>query len=583
MSSQATQPLENSAAEATPAPVPTAPPVRIGDKLMALGLISKDQLQVALTEQTHTKKLLGLILVEFGFITESALGQVLAESSGTQKFDAKSAVLDSALIKQVPKDIAIRHKTIPVSQTGDVVQIAMADIYNVLAIDQLKRYFPRNTKLVPVLSTDTEIMELIDQYYEYNMSIDGILKEIESGGKEKAQKLEKEEGYVNPMVRLVNALLADAIRQGTSDIHIEPEGFFVRVRYRIDGALNQVKSFHRDYWSAIIVRIKIMAGMNIAETRIPQDGRISYNVMGREVDFRVSTLPTVHGENIVLRLLDKKKSLVPLEKLGFSEHNDKLLKKLIKRPEGIIVVTGPTGSGKTTTLYSILNYINNMDVNIMTLEDPVEYQLPLIRQTPVREGSGVDFSSGIKAMLRQDPDIIFVGEIRDEDTAVLAVRAALTGHQVYSTLHTNDALGSIARLIDIGVPRHMLVGTLICALAQRLARRLCPSCKKPHKATPEECNILGVDAANPPEIFDAVGCEKCNYKGYKGRVGLVEILPMDKGMDELIYSSASRHTMMEYAFKNGFVSMAMDGITKVLSGDIDIAELISSVDFTDKL
>ncbi len=559
------------------------PPMKLGDKLIGLGVISKDQLQVALQEQSHSKKLLGAILVDFGFITESTLGQVLADSAGTQKFDPKSAFLDIALVRQVPKDLALRHKLIPVTQTADSVQVAMADIYNVLAIDQIKRCFPRNMRIVPVYCAESDVLEMIDQYYEYEMSLDGILKEIESGGKEKAQKLEVQEGYVNPTVRFVNALLVDAIRSGASDVHIEPEGYFVRVRYRLDGQLTQIKSFHRDYWAAILVRIKIMSGMNIAESRNPQDGRISSNALGREVDFRVSTLPTVHGENVVLRLLDKRKALVPLDKLGFSEHNDTLLKKLIKRPEGIIVVTGPTGSGKTTTLYSILSYINSMDINIMTLEDPVEYQLPLIRQTQVREGSGVDFASGIKALLRQDPDVIFVGEVRDEETAIMAVRSALTGHQVYSTLHTNDALGAIPRLVDIGVPRHLLVGTLICSIAQRLARKLCPHCRKMRKSTPEECKLLGVNAVNPPYIYDAGACPKCNFRGYKGRVAILEILPIDKGMDELIYTNASRNTMMDYALKNGFVSMGMDGINKVLAGDIDLPELIGTIDFTDKL
>jgi len=322
--------------------------------------------------------------------------------------------------------------------------------------------------------------------------------------------------------------------------------------------------------------------MNIAETRNPQDGRIGLTALGRDVDFRVATQPTVHGENVVLRILDKSKSLVPLERLGFSEHNMMTLKRCLKRPEGIIIVTGPTGSGKTTTLYSILSYINSIDVNIMTLEDPVEYQLPLIRQTSVREGS-VDFQSGIKSLMRQDPDIIFIGEVRDEETAIMAVRAALTGHQVYTTLHTNDALGSIPRLGDIGVPAHLLAGSLICAVAQRLARKLCVHCKKAKPATEEECRVLGADLDNPPTIFEAVGCASCGYKGYKGRTAVVEILRVDKGLDELIATHATRNQMLEYAIKEGFVTMMQDGIRKILSGEIDMAELINTVDLTDRL
>ncbi len=560
-----------------------AKPMRIGEKLMELGLISADQLQIVLTEQKNSKKLFGAILVEMGFITESALGEVLAESSGTQKFDPKSAMLDSTVVRRVPKEIAVRHKVIPVSYENDMLQLAMADVYNVLAIDQVRRHVPRNAKIVPIYCTESEILELIDQYYDYEISVDGILREIETGIREHAKLDGRQEGYVNPTVRLVNALLVDAIKQGASDIHFEPEGAFLRLRYRIDGNMVQVRAFHLDYWAAMAVRIKIMAGMNIAETRNPQDGRITYTVLGREIDFRVATQPTVHGENIVMRLLDKAKSLVALEHLGFSDYNVTVLKRMIKRPEGIIIVTGPTGSGKTTTLYSVLSYINAIDTNIMTLEDPVEYQLPLIRQSNVREGTGMDFLNGIKSMMRQDPDIIFVGEVRDEDTALMAVRAALTGHQVYTTLHTNDALGAIPRLGDIGVPAHLLAGSLIGCLAQRLARKLCPHCRKGRKATEEECKILGVDAAKSPTIYDAVGCERCNNKGVRGRTAIVEVLRVDRGMDELIATNATRRVMVEYALKGGFVTMQQDGINKVLAGEITLEELITTIDLTDRL
>ncbi len=561
---------------------PVKRPMRIGDRLIEMGIISKDQLEIALTEQKRSKKLLGMVLTEMRFVTESALGEVLAESTGTQKFDSKTTMLDVTATKQIPKELAVRHKIIPISFENGQVQLAMADVFNVLAIDQVRRNFPKGTKIIPMFCTESEILELIDQYYEYEMSIDGILREIETGIRENTRLDGRQEGYVNPTVRLVNSLLVDAIKSGASDIHFEPEGTFLRLRYRIDGQMTQIRSFHRDYWNAIVVRIKIMAGMNIAETRNSQDGRISYNALGREVDFRVATQPTVHGENIVMRLLDKTKSLVPLEDLGFSSHNIKLLKKLLKRPEGIIIVTGPTGSGKTTTLYSILNYINSIDVNIMTLEDPVEYQLPLIRQTSVREGS-VDFHHGIKSLMRQDPDIIFVGEVRDEETALMAVRAALTGHQVYTTLHTNDALGAIPRLGDIGVPAHLLAGSLICTMAQRLARKLCSHCRAPREATREECHILGHDPETPPTIYDPVGCDKCKNKGYKGRVALVEIMRVDQGFDELISSHATRSTMTEHLLDNGFVTMAQDGIDKIINGVIDIQELISTIDMTDRL
>lgn len=561
------------------------PPMRIGEKLISLGIVSEDQLGIALTEQrtSTNKKMLGNILVEMGFITESALGEVLAESSGTQKFDPKTAMLDSAVVRMIPKEVAARHRVLPVSLDSEALHLAMADVYNVLAIDQVRRHVPRNLKIKPIFCTESEILELIDQYFDYEISIEGILREIETGIRDNNSKLDgKTDGYVNPTVRLVNALLVDAIKQSASDIHFEPEGTFLRLRYRIDGQMIQIRSFHRDYWSAMVVRLKIMAGMNIAEIRNPQDGRISYNVLGREVDFRVATQPTVHGENVVMRLLDKTKSLVPLDQLGFSEHNVGMLKRLIKRPEGIIIVTGPTGSGKTTTLYSVLSYINDISVNIMTLEDPVEYQLPLIRQSQVREG-GLDFLQGIKSLMRQDPDIIFIGEVRDEETAVMAVRSALTGHQVYTTLHTNDAIGAIPRLGDIGVPAHLLAGSLIGVLAQRLARKLCQLCKETHKATEEECHVLGIDPNDAPEICTPKGCEKCNGKGYKGRTAIVEILRIDKGMDELISTHATRKQMYEHALNQGFVPMAQDGVAKVLAGDVDLQELIGTIDLTDRL
>ena len=587
-----------------PAPAEPKKIMRLGERLIDLGLVSPDQLQIVLTEQKNSKKLLGAILVEMGFVTESALAEVLAESSGTQKFDSKAAVLDSAVVRMISKDLALKHKIIPVGYENDTLSLAMADVYNVLAIDQVRRQVPKTVKIMPLFCTDTEILEMIDQYYDYEVSVDGILREIETGIREHSAKLDglldaapglygshTASGLTNTVVyevqqgadRLVNALLVDSIKFGASDIHFEPEGSFLRLRYRIDGQMVQIRSFHRDYWSAMLVRVKIMAGMNIAETRNPQDGRISYNVLGREVDFRVATQPTIHGENVVMRLLDKAKSLVPLEDLGFTDHNIGVLKIMLKRPEGIIIVTGPTGSGKTTTLYSILGYINNIDTNIMTLEDPVEYQLPLIRQSNVREGSGMDFLSGIKSLMRQDPDIIFVGEVRDEDTALMAVRAALTGHQVYTTLHTNDAVGAIPRLGDIGVPGHLLAGSLIGCLAQRLARKLCKECKKPRPATAEECKMMGIDAANPPTIYDPGGCVKCKNKGYKGRTAIVEILRVDKGMDELIATHATRSVMTEYLMSNGFVPMQEDGIAKVLKGEISFDALMETIDMTDRL
>lgn len=574
----------------TPTDKNSAPPksVPLGQKLINKGLISKDQLETALKEQRTqsgtAKKMLGAILIDMGFITESALGGVLTEESGVKIFDVRKAVLDPKLIRQVPKEVALRYKAVPVAIEDNTVMIAIADIYNILAIDQIRQYFPTNLKIVPVYGSEPDILEVIDQYHGYETSIGGILKEIETGIAEQKTQLSGEiEGYVNPTVRLVDAMLVDAIKRNASDIHFEPEGTFLRVRYRIDGKMVQIRSFHKEYWAAVVVRIKIMAGMNIAETRYPQDGRVSYFVLGRDIDFRVATHPTIFGENIVMRILDKHKALLPLEQLGFSRHNEDLLLKLLRKPEGIIIVTGPTGSGKTTTLYSVLNYINSIDINIMTLENPVEYQLPMLRQSDVREDKGMDFVSGIKSLLRQDPDVIFVGEIRDEATANMAMRAAMTGHRVFSTLHTNDAFGAIPRLVDIGIPPHLLSGTLICVIAQRLLRRLCTKCKVQRAATEDESKVLGVDPRKQTLIYVHQGCPECFATGYRGRVASHEIFPVDKGMDELISTGATRKAMLAYALEKGFTPILQDGINKALAGLTDVEEIARVLDVTDRL
>jgi general secretion pathway protein E/type IV pilus assembly protein PilB len=426
-------------------------------------------------------------------------------------------------------------------------------------------------------------MQSIDQYYDYEMSIEGILKEIESGGAAKMNDETQLRGdYKSPMVRLVDAVLNDAVHHGASDLHFEPEEKFLRVRYRIDGKMVQIRSVHKDYWSAIAVRIKIMSGMNIAETRKPQDGRIESEILGRKIDFRVSTQPTINGENIVMRILDEKQSVMTLDKLGFSDHCIEILKKIVKRPEGVIILTGPTGSGKTTTLYTVLNYINSIDKNIMTLEDPVEYHIPLIRQSNIKSDIGMDFATGIKAILRQDPDVILVGEIRDKETAITAIQAAMTGHQVYSSLHTNDALSAIPRLMNIGVPNYLMAGSLIGIIAQRLARKLCNNCKKEAPIEDHERKLLGNRYAAVTKLYRAVGCDKCSG-GYKGRTAISEILPFDRELDEMVVQGQTRKDMLKYALSTGFIPMVEDGLEKVVTGMIDLKELIRVVDLTERM
>ena len=558
----------------------------IGSKLLDKQVISADQLNIALKERERlgNNKSLGVILVDMGFISEGALGEILNESAGIKKFDLKASIVDSKIVRKIPKDFAVHNKLIPVSATDNSITVAMVDVFDIIAIDQMRRFFPPNYHIDPVFVAETEIMQAIDQYFDYEMSIEGILKEIESGGASKINDETQLRGdYKSPMVRLVDAILNDAVHHGASDLHFEPEAQFLRIRYRIDGKMIQIRSMHKDYWSAIVVRIKIMSGMNIAETRKPQDGRIDSEILGRKIDFRVSTQPTINGENIVMRILDEKQSVISLDKLGFSEHCISVLKKIVKRPEGVIILTGPTGSGKTTTLYTVLSYINSIDKNIMTLEDPVEYHIPLIRQSNIKNDIGMDFATGIKAILRQDPDVILVGEVRDKETAITAIQAAMTGHQVYTSLHTNDAFSAIPRLMNIGVPNYLMAGSLIGIIAQRLARKLCTNCKIEVAITEEEKKLLGPKFAHVEKIHQAVGCEKCNGTGYKGRTAVAEILPFDRELDEMVVQNHTRKDMIKYALSNGFVPMVDDGVEKVVAGIIDLKELIRVVDLTERM
>jgi type II secretory ATPase GspE/PulE/Tfp pilus assembly ATPase PilB-like protein len=563
-----------------------APTVRIGDLLLERGLISKDQLELAFSEKAKSTKLLGELLVDMGFITEQALSSVLAESSGFQRFVPGATVVEAEALALIPKEAAQRYRAFPVGYDGKTLRLAMADIYDVIAIDKVRRVLPAGTLVQPLVCSETDVQKAIDQYYGHELSIDGILKELESieGGEEEAEYQEQiEGGYLHPLVRLVNALLLDAIKNNASDIHFEPEGNFLRLRYRIDGEMTQIRTLHKRYWSAAAHRVKLMSGMNIADRLNPQDGRFTLEIGNRKVDFRVSSLPTIHGENVVLRILDKAAALVTIDKIGLTTHNIDLIKRMMLKPEGIIIVTGPTGSGKTTTLYAMMSYINSLDVNIMTLEDPVEYELQLIRQAQVREGSSLSFSEGIRTLLRQDPDIILVGEVRDSGTATMALRAAMTGHQVFTTLHTNDAAGCIPRLVDLGLKPSLMAGNIIGIIAQRLVRRICDECKEMKTATDEECKLLGVDPAAPPQIAHAKGCDACRRSGYRGRMAVVEILPFGEEVDELILNEAPLPQVKKAAEKIGFKPMIHDACFKVLAGQTSLSAAMKVVDFTSRM
>ncbi|RCS56568.1 GspE/PulE family protein [Parvibium lacunae] len=567
----------------TTAPSSTTKPRRLGDILRERGLISDDQLRIALLEQQRQGKPLGKVLVELGFVSDAILREALSENLGQETIELTKIVADRNALKLIPHEFAKRHTLYPVSWDAHtrLLTVAMANPNNVVVLDQLSALLRGEAKLDIRIAAEGDVARAIDQYYGYELSIDGILNEIETGEIDYQSLVATGDEYSQPIVRLIDALLSDAVQRRASDIHFEPEAGFVRIRYRIDGVLRQIRALHHKYWPAMVVRLKVLSDMNIAENRAPQDGRISIFLQGRQIDFRVAAQPTTHGENIVLRILDRQRGLVPLDQLGLPPAQLDTLQLMMARPEGIILVTGPTGSGKTTTLYSVLNALNSEQVNIMTLEDPVEYPLNMIRQTNLAEGVKMDFASGIRSMMRQDPDIILVGEIRDGETAEMALRAAMTGHQVYTTLHTNSALGAIPRLLDLGLKPDILAGNIIGVLAQRLVRKLCVHCRQPYQPSSAQLALLGVDATQPvPTLYEAVGCEHCEWQGYQGRVALMEIIRMNDALDELIARHATLRELTRMARQQGMHMLAEDAIRRVLDGTTALEEAARVVDLT---
>ncbi len=564
----------------------TQKPKRLGDVLLDQGLISQDQIRIALTEQKRTGDPLGKLFVSLGFVTESVIKDILGEASGQTSIDISKVVVDSDAIKLISKETAERFKALPLTYDKDKneITLAMADIFDVVALDHIGNIIGSNIKLNPKHAGENDITEAIDRFYGYELSVDGILVELDTGQVDYSKMDTNANEYDHPLVRLVNAILADAVKRGASDAHFEPEGRFLRIRYRVDGVLRQIRILHIDYWAGMAVRLKVMAGLNIAETRAPQDGRISLTLSGYEVDFRVSVHPTVHGENVVLRILDKNTSIVALDDLDIDDEALRMLKLMLARPEGIILVTGPTGSGKTTTLYSVLNYLNTERVNIMTLEDPVEYPMQLIRQTSISDGSKLDFAGGIRSMMRQDPDIILVGEIRDEDTSEMAFRAAMTGHQVFSTLHSNSAIGVIPRLLDIGVKPGVMAGNIIGIIGQRLIRKLCKFCKESYEPTEIEEMVLGHNVAGDDvKLFKAVGCDECDHTGYKGRVALMEVLKFDTDLDQLLADSAPISKIQKMAVEKGFRPLADEALLRIVDGTTSLEEVSRVIDLTHKI
>jgi type II secretory ATPase GspE/PulE/Tfp pilus assembly ATPase PilB-like protein len=558
--------------------------LRLGELLVQQGLITTDQLSIALAEQRHNNVPIGRLLVRLGFVTESAIRDIMARTIGQESIDLAQVVADPEALKLITQDFARRNRVLPIAYdpAEQVLTVATTEIFNVVAMDQLRAMLGSQVEIKTQLASEAQLGDYIDHFYGYELSVDGILKEIETGeiDYESLQTAGGGDEYTQPMVRLVNALLVDAVKRGSSDIHFEPEYAFMRIRYRIDGVLETVRSLHKTYMPGITVRVKVVSGMNIAETRSPQDGRLSLTLNGRPIDFRVSTQPTIYGENIVLRVLDREKSIISLDRMRLSKDALEKINTMLARPEGILIVTGPTGSGKTTTLYSLLAQVNDETVNIMTLEDPVEYPLTLMRQTSVNEVARMDFADGIRAIMRQDPDIILVGEVRDKETAEMAFRAAMTGHQVFTTLHTNSALGAFPRLLDIGIQPDIMAGNIIGIIAQRLVRLLCTHCKEAYAPSREERQLLGPSAEQVSYLHRSVGCKQCDNKGYKGRTTVMELLVMDGDLDELVARRATAKELRAAAMAKGYRSLADEGMQRVVDGVTSLVEVAREIDLT---
>jgi type IV pilus assembly protein PilB len=553
--------------------------VRLGELLLQAGLITEAQLEHALEIQRRTGERLGKVLTSQGMATQEAIARAVAGQLGLEYVNLKATTVPEDVLTILPEDLIRLYQVVPIRKEGEALVLGMVDPLDVVALDDLRRRTGRD--LIPAVVTQEGFEYVANQYPALGSSLDQVIQEIrpaDVGEEEPALDRLREAVEDAPIVRLVNLMLVQAVRQGASDIHVEPQENHLRIRYRIDGTLYNVMTAPRHVQAATVSRIKIMAAMNIAERRLPQDGRIELRVDGREIDLRVSTIPTVFGEKVVLRILDKGTARVGIDRLGLLPDDLPRFEAMICKPYGIILVTGPTGSGKTTTLYAVLNRLNRPEVNIITIEDPVEYQLPGISQVQINPKAGLTFATGLRSFLRQDPDIIMVGEIRDEETARIAIHAALTGHLVLSTLHTNDAPGAVVRLIDMGIEPFLAASSVIGVVAQRLVRTLCPHCREPYTPPPEVVERYGLgDPAAPPVVYRARGCELCNQIGYRGRVGLFEIMTVDDELRALVVKQASSDVIKRTAIARGMRTLAQDGVAKVLAGQTSLEEMLRVV------
>jgi len=549
----------------------------MGRILVEAGLLSEAQLERALAQQKQTGERLGRVILSMGLASQDDIAQAIAKQLNIDFVNLADVLLDEITLLRIPEQVARRHHVIPIAVEDGGLLLGMEDPLDIVALDDLRKL--TGMEIRPAVITPDAFQRALSQY---PVGVDQTLAEIRpaEGGFDDEIAAERLRAVAEdaPIVRLANQVIVQAIRQGASDIHVEPQEQRVRIRYRIDGALYSVMTPPKHVQAALVSRVKIMSGMNIAERRVPQDGRIEMKVDNREIDLRVSTIPTVWGEKVVMRILDKGSAFVGIEKLGLLPEDHQRFDRIITRPHGIILLTGPTGSGKTTTLYAILNRLNRTEVNITTIEDPVEYQLPGIAQVQINPKAGVTFASGLRSFLRQDPDIIMVGEIRDEETSRIAIHAALTGHLVLSTLHTNDAAGAVTRLVDMGIEPFLVSSSVIGVIAQRLVRMLCTRCKEAYTPTPEVLRRLGLgNLTTPPTFYKAVGCDYCNGIGYKGRSGIFEIMTVDDTIKGLIVARASSGQVKEAAVAAGMRTLQEDGMAKVLNGSTSAEEVLRVV------
>ena len=560
---------------------PTPPRTSIADRLLTGRILTQTQLDLALREQRRTGAQLAQVLIQLGFVKPDVLSQFLAREADAKAVQLYRLPIEEDVLKLVPIDLARRFRAIPIARTDHSLTVAISDPFNVVAIDALNQVTGLHIEVAT--APEQEILNAIDLYYRtgdtIEESIDKILLEKAEETALDLEDILSKMGDTDddaPVIRLVSQIITRAINNGASDIHFEPEERLMRIRTRIDGVLVQDVLIPKAMQSAVTTRMKILADLDLAETRVPQDGRATIRVGGRQVNLRVSSLPTGFGENVVARILDPSSQVVGMTALGFAPDVEESFRKAFNEPYGVILVTGPTGSGKTTTLYTVLHEVSTMDVSTFTLEDPIEFRMPLVRQTQVKDEVGLTFSAGLRALLRQDPDIILVGETRDTETAQLMVRAALTGHLVFSTLHTNDAPGAIPRLVDMGVEPYLLPASLVGVLGQRLVRTLCRKCREELPDASATFHKLKIDppAGVAPRLWRHVGCSECKTTGYRGRQGVFELMIVDDRFHDPIVRRAGAPEYMRLAVEGGMRTMFEDGVLKSVQGATTMEELM---------